>query len=137
MTDIKFGREIEENNFCTADLYKKAIIYNEADIGKLTIRGSETLRHYIAKAVLVYQLKRLRHRVVTEARIEGVGYLDVLDLDCNVIYEIEMSQCMGSALRSKEKYQQTGFDLVIIQMRNWSDDLGWISDYIKHWVRPD
>ena len=137
MTEVKFGREIAENNFSAVDLSKKAIIYDNNDIGKLSICTNETLRHYIAKSMLVYHLKRLKHRVVTEARIEGIGFLDVYDIDTNVIYEIETEKSIANSRKAKEKYQQTGVDIVIIQIKDWTDSIGWLSDYIKMWIRPD
>ena len=120
-----------------ADLYKKAILFDKDDIGKLTICSNETLRHYISKAILVYLLKRMKHRVVCEAKIEGIGKLDVFDIDTNVIYEIETEKSIANINRNKKKYQQAGVDIVIIQIRNWEDSIGWLTDYIKMWIRPD
>jgi len=137
MTMIRFGREIEENNFSPVDLKKKAIIYDKDDIGKLTLRGSESLQHYLAKAMLVYHLKKMKHRVVCEVRIESIGYLDVLDIDVGVIYEIEKCQSPKTAMRFKEIYKQAGIDVIIIPIRNAPDSMSQLSDFIQHWIRPD
>ena len=137
MSIIKFGREVPEDNFSAVSLYKKAIVFNTDDIGKLTICSNETLRHYLAKSILVYQLRRLNHRVVCEAEIAGIGQLDVLDIDTNVNYEIETEKSIANINRKKEKYLQAGIDLVIIQINNWEDSIGWLADYIRMWIRPD
>ena len=49
MTMVRYGKEIENDFVNAADLYKKAIIFDKNDIGKLTICTNETLRHYISR----------------------------------------------------------------------------------------
>jgi len=136
MTEVRYGREIAENNFSPVSLNKKTIIFNNEDIGKLTICSNETLRHYASKAILVYYLKRMKHRVVCEARINGIGVIDVFDIDTNTMYEIESEKSIANSMKAKEKYRQAGVDLVIIQIRNWEDSIGWLADYIRMWIRP-
>jgi hypothetical protein len=139
MTYVRYGRNTESAlGFSTAlDMYKKAIVFDKADIGKLKICSNETTRHFMAKAVLVYELLRMKHRVVCEAKIEGIGVMDVFDIDTNVDYELESEKSLANSERIKEKYRQAGIELVIIQIRNWNDSLGWLQEYIRLWIRPD
>ena len=119
------------------DMHRKAIVFDAKDIGKLKICSNETIRHYLAKSVLCYELLRLKHRVVCETKIEGVGSMDVFDIDTSVDYEIESEKSIANIERSKEKYRQAGVELVIIQIRDWNDSIGWLQEYIRHWIRPD
>ena len=137
MVYIRYGREVREDQFLPEQLNKKAIVYNESDIGKMKISTNESLRHFLAKSILVFHLLRLGHRVVSEARIEGVGIMDVFDITTSVDYEIENERSLANINRAKEKYRQAGIELVIIQIRNWNDSISWLDDYIKHWIRPD
>ena len=137
MVYIKYGREVEEDIFVPNELSKKAILFQESDVGKLSICSNEQLRHFLAKAVLLYHLLRMKHKAVCEAEIVNIGKMDVFDITCGVDYEIESDAYLKRSARRKQKYKQAGVELVIIQIRNWTDDIGWLSDYIKQWIRPD
>ena len=139
MTEVRYGRMTEnELGFMNAaDMHKKAINFDSRDIGKLKICSNETIRHYLAKSVLCYELIRLKHRVICEAKVEGVGVMDVYDLETSVDYEIESEPSMKAAIRYNSKYKQAGIDVVIIQIRDWNDSIGWLQEYIKMWIRPD
>ena len=134
---IRYGREVHEDLFSPEQLSKKAILYDEKDIGKLTICSNESVRHFLAKSILVFHLLRLKHRVISEAEVAGIGRLDVFDITTSVNYEIESEKSIANSNRAKEKYRQAGIELVIIQIRNWNDSISWLDDYIKHWIRPD
>ena len=134
---IKFGREVHEDIFDPKAMYKKAILFDEADIGKLIVRGNETLRHFLAKAILLFHLKKMKHKVACEVEISGIGVMDVFDLTTNVDYEVETERYLKKTMRNKDKYYQAGVDLVVIQIYSWNDDMVWLSDFIKHWIRPD
>lgn len=136
MSYVKYGRLIEENTWDPKGAYKKAIMYDTNDIGKLRICSNESILHFMAKSILVYQLLRLKHRVVCEAEIAGgIGAIDVFDIDTNVMYELETEKSIANSRKAKEKYKQAGVDLVIIQIRNWTDSMSWLTDYIRHWIR--
>ena len=128
---------IEEQTWDPKEIAKKAIIFDAADIGKLKICSNETLLHYLCKAILVFYLKRLHHRVLTEAKLIDIGKLDVLDLDTNCNYELESEKSIANTMRKKEKYLQAGIDLVVIRLPTYTTDIGEITDYVKRYIRPD
>ena len=128
---------IEEDNWDPKESAKKAILFETADIGKLTICSNENLLHYISKAILVYFLKRMHHRCSCEVKVVGVGVGDVFDLETNVLYELESEQSTAKIMRRKDKFLQAGIDLVIIKLPLHTTDLGEIAEYIKNYIRPD
>ena len=137
MTYVKFGRLIEEDTWNPKEIEKKAIMFDEADIGKLKICSNESILHYLCKAILVFYLKRLHHRVVTEAVLVDIGKMDVLDLDTNTNYELESEKSIANTMRKKEKYLQAGIDLVVIRLPTYTTDIGEITEYVKRYIRPD
>jgi len=137
MPTVKYGRLIEEDTWDPDAVYKKAIMFDVDDIGKLRIRGSESLRHFLAKSILMYYLLRLKHRVVCEVEIAGCAVIDVFDIDTNVMYELETERSIANIMRNKEKYHQAGVDLVIIQLPRHTTDIGEMADYVKRFIRPD
>ena len=137
MSYFKYGRETEFEPWSSADMRKKAIVYDSCDIGKLSICSNETLQHFLAKSILVYELLRLKHMVVCEAKLQGIGSMDVYDITSKVNYEIETEKSLANSLRFKEKYRQIGVDLVIIQIHNLPSDFVSMRDHIISFVRPD
>ena len=63
MSYYKYGRETEFDDFSSKNLQRKAIAYDRNDVGKLKISSNESLRHFVAKSVLVYELLKMKHRV--------------------------------------------------------------------------
>ena len=137
MSYFKYGRETEFEPWSSADMRKKAIVYDSRDIGKLSICSNETLQHFLAKSILVYELLRLKHMVVCEAKLQDIGSMDVYDITCKVDYEIETEKSLANSLRFKEKYRQIGVDLVIIQIHGLSPDLNTMKDHVCSFIRPD
>ena len=136
MSYLKFGRETEFDEFEPRELRTKAILFDDNDIGKLTMCGSETMRHFIAKAVVLYELRKLKHRCVCEAEICGIGRLDLYDLDTNCIYELESDQYPNRSRKAKDKYLQAGVDIVIIPIPK-TDSLKEFIEQIREFIRPD
>jgi len=58
-------------------------------------------------------------------------------IDTNVDYELESEPSIAASIKKKDKYRQAGVDLVIIQIRDWNDSMGYLAEYIKRWIRPD
>ncbi len=136
MSYRKFGIETEFDEFEPRELKTKAIVFDENDIGKLTMCGSETRRHFMAKSIVLFELRKLKHRCVCEAEICGIGRLDVYDMDSNCIYELESDQYPNRSRKAKKKYQQAGVDIVIIPIPK-TDSITEFVDHIKAFIRPD
>ena len=138
MVLIKYGREVEEEDiFIPNELSKKAILFQESDVGKLTICSNEQLRHFLAKAVLLYHLLRMKHKVVCEAEIAGIGKGDLFDLNTRIQYEVETEKSIANINKMKEKYRQTGIDLIIVQIKKMPNDIKGMETYIDQFTRPD
>lgn len=50
--------------------------------------GSESMRHFLVKAMIFKRLRDMGRRVGTEVEVEG-GIVDVLDADNMIAYEVE------------------------------------------------
>ena len=139
MAFVKFGRQVEPDHvWDPKDEYiKNAVMFDKDDIGKLKICSNENLLHYLSKAILVYYLKRLKHRCCCEVEVIGCGVGDVLDIDCNVLYELESEQCSSDIMKRKKVFLNAGIDLVIIKLPQHTMDFGEIAEYIRRFIRPD
>ena len=139
MSMIKFGRQVEPDHvWDPKDEYiKNAVMFDKDDIGKLKICSNETLLHYLSKAILVYYLKRMKHQCCCEVEVVGCGVGDVLDIDCNVLYELESNQYTSDIMKRKNVFLNAGIDLVIIKLPLYTTDIGEIADYVKRFIRPD
>ena len=137
MVYVKYGRMIEENTWDPKTIAKKAIIFNRSDIGKLKLYSNETRTHFLAKSYLVYNLMRMKHDVVTEAKINEIGQVDCFDITTQTIYEVETEKSIANTMKNKDKYKQAGVDLIIIQLHRWDGDLNTLDDFVKQYIRPD
>ena len=139
MAYVKFGRLVEPDHvWDPKDEYiKNAVMFDKDDIGKLKICSNETLLHYLSKAILVYYLKRMKHQCCCEVEVVGCGVGDVLDIDCNVLYELESNQYTSDIMKRKNVFLNAGIDLVIIKLPLYTTDIGEIADYVKRFIRPD
>jgi hypothetical protein len=133
----RYGIEVEEDLVSHVDLKKKALVYDRSDVGKLKICSNETLKHFTAKSVLMFELIRLHHKAVCEIEIAGIGKLDVFDVSTQTIYELESEQYAVKSWHLKEKYKQVGVDIVIITIHELSDNLQEIQTYLRSFIRPD
>jgi hypothetical protein len=137
MSYYKFGRETEPEIITADELYTKAIVYEYADVNKLHKHSTETIRHYIAKSMVFYLLRQMKHDVVTEFTIEGIGIGDVFDISTRTQYEIETDQYPKRFMKRLSKYQQAGIELIVIRTKPMPDDIKKIKDYIWPFLRPD
>jgi hypothetical protein len=136
MSFYKYGRDCEPEIISAADLYKKAINYQHSDINKLVKHQTEKIRHFQAKATLFFLLREIRHDVVTEFKIEGIGTGDLLDITARIQYEVETEKSIANINKAKEKYLQAKIDLIIIQIKKMPNDINEISEFLKPYIRP-
>ena len=137
MAFVKYGRMIEEDTWDPEAARKKAILYDRRDIGRLKLYSSETQAHFLAKSILVYNLMRMKHEVVTEAKIADIGQVDCYDITTQTIYEVETKPSISYTMKKKNKYKQSGVHLIIIQLHRWSGDLNDLNDFLTQYIRPD
>ena len=116
---------------------RKAILFDKSDINKLVHDYKEKLNHFSAKAILFMILRDLKHDVITEVTIIGVGVCDLFDISVNVIYEFESSHSINKRRRENEIYKQTGVEVIIINIKELPDDIFQRYLKLKEFVIPD
>ena len=116
---------------------RKAILYDRNDINKLVITGNEKLNHFSAKAITHYILSELNHNIVSECQIVGVGRVDLFDITSQVIYEFETSVSPKYRKEANEKYQQTGVEVIVVDINSLPDDIFQRYLKLREYVVPD
>ena len=92
------------------------MIYQSQDINKLKMHTLESLDHWITKALLFRILRKLKHDVITEFEITGMGVGDLFDLTTSVQYEVERVSYSKFVERRKGDYERVGVDIVVIPL---------------------
>ena len=71
------------------ELSRKAILFEDSDINKLVRDHREKINHFSTKALVFFILIELKHNVITDIEIVGVGIGDLFDITTQVLYEFE------------------------------------------------
>ena len=127
--------KLEDQN--ALDFGRKAILYDLNDINKLIIAGNEKLNHFTAKAIMFYILSELNHDIVSECQIIGVGRVDLYDITSQTIYEFETSHSPKYRKEANEKYQQTGIEVIVVDINALPDDIYQRYLKLREYVIPD
>ena len=118
-------------------LAKRGLLYDVKDINKLAKFSTEKLDHWTAKCLLFYILREMKHDVLSEFEITGVGIGDILDLNTMTQYEIETRNARPTLERYNEKYKQTGIELIIIQTKYLPTNITKRYRRLKKYIVPD
>ena len=116
------------------DLYFGRVQFDERDMNKIFPTPHESIRVWLAKCILVYQLYRRGDRVVMYPEIAGIETddIDLLDIDTNIAYSLtEESMTFEEMAQKQFKYWNAGIEFVHIEIRNWNDDIGWMCEFVK------
>lgn len=97
---------------------------------------NETLRHFVAKAVMFHLLCKLEHDIRTEWRVPN-GYVDIVDLTTQTIYEIELSAGKGYRDRKIDLYDMPGFEVIVLDCHNLPSSIDEIAKYLEQFIHPD
>ena len=116
---------------------RKAILFDESDVNKLVHHLNERLNHFSAKAILFMILRDLKHDVISEVEIVGVGVCDLFDITTKVIYEFETTACKKVQRRVNEIYNQTGVEIITIDVKDLPDNIFQRYMKLKEYVIPD
>ena len=76
----------------------------------------ETLDHWITKALLFRLLRKMKHDVITEFEITGMGIGDVFDITTSVQYEVETTSYSKFIERRRQDYERTGVEVIVIPL---------------------
>ena len=82
-------------------------------------------------------LRDLKHDVISEVEIVGVGVCDLFDRSVNVIYEIETSHSPKYRRLANEIYKQTGVEVIVIYVKDLPDDIFQRYMKLKEYIIPD
>jgi hypothetical protein len=116
---------------------RKAVLFEKSDINKLVHHLKEKLNHFSAKAIMFMILRDLKHDVISEVEIVGVGVCDLFDRSVNVIYEFETTACKKKQRRVNEIYNQTGVEVIVIDVKDLPDDIFQRYLKLKEFIIPD
>ena len=105
-------------------------------INHLTKFSSEHYRHFVAKAILFYLLRKMKHNVATEYRVPN-GYVDIVDKDTWTFYEIENGKSPKYRNLKKELYQVTGYDVIVVDCSKLPSDIDEARKYLEQFIVVD
>jgi hypothetical protein len=80
------------------------------------MHSTETLDHWLTKAIIFRLLRKMKHDVVTEFEITGMGIGDIFDLTTSTQYEIETTSYSKFLQRRKEDYARDGVEIIVIPL---------------------
>jgi len=96
----------------------------------------ETMPHFMAKACLFFQLCELRHDIRTEWRVPN-GFVDIVDLTTQTIYEIEFHHGKGHRNRKIDLYHMSGFEVIVVDCHKLPPTLDEMAVYLEQYIVPD
>ena len=113
---------------------QRGMIYQPGDLNRLKMHVNETLDHWITKAILFRLLRKMKHDVITEFEITGLGVGDLFDLTTSVQYEIETTSYSKFLQRRKEDYARDGVEVIVIPMARLPEDVRGRERELEGWV---
>jgi len=111
--------------------------YDKSDVNKIPVLNAESLKHWVAKSLLFYKLRRLGHDVVSEVPIPGLGVADLIDLTLNVQYEIELDVHKHIRLSKAEKYGRDGVEIIVVHCHNMPTDIKELNKFLDQYIVVD
>lgn len=112
-------------------------MYDEQDLNKLSMFPGESLRHWIAKAVIFYKLREMKHDLLTEIEITGMGVGDLVDLHTNTQYEIELTHMKKVHKAKEQQYRRDGFEIIVVDCHKMPRDIREIGEFLEPYIIPD
>ena len=113
---------------------QRGILYLPEHINTLKMHVNETLDHWLTKAIVFRLLRRMKHDVVTEFEITGMGVGDILDLTANVQYEIETTSYPKYIQDRAKQYIRLGVDVIVIPLKKLPNDLKNREKALEDWL---
>lgn len=114
-------------------LHEAGLAISESKVNCLLAHnGSETMKHWLVKAVIFKVLRRMGRRVGTEVEVNG-GIVDILDLDNMIAYEVE-TDLTREKLKSKLASLSGMRDVFFIDVLEVPDDIPEAEQYVRQKV---
>ena len=102
----------------------------------MTKFSSEHYRHFVAKAILFYLLRKMKHDVATEYRVPN-GYVDIVDKDTMTFYEIENGKSPKYRNLKRELYKVTRYEVIVVDCSKLPDDINEARKYLEQFIVVD
>jgi hypothetical protein len=83
---------------------QRGVIFLPEHVNTLRMHTTETLDHWLTKAIIFRLLRKMKHDVITEFEITGMGIGDIFDLTTATQYEVETTSYSKFLQRRKEDY---------------------------------
>ena len=116
------------------DYKQRGILYLPEHVNTLKMHWNETLDHWITKAIVFRLLRKMKHEVVTEFEITGMGVGDVFDLTASRQYEVETKNTPKYIRDRLEQYKRIDVDVIVIPLKNLPKNMKEREKVLKEYV---
>ena len=116
------------------DYNRRGILYINEHVNTLKMHVNETLEHWITKAIVFRLLRKMKHDVVTEFEITGMGVGDVFDLTTSRQYEVETKNTPKYIRDRLDQYKRMDVDIIIIPLKNLPVNIREREKALEDWV---
>ena len=113
---------------------QRGILYLPEHVNTLKMHTKETIDHWITKALVFRMLRNIKHNVVTEFEITGMGVGDIFDLTASIQYEIETTSYPKYIRDRAKKYIRIGVDVIVIPIGKLPEDIKEREKALKEYV---
>lgn len=113
---------------------QRGILYLNEHVNTLKMHVNETLDHWITKAIVFRLLRKMKHDVVTEFEITGMGVGDVFDLTASRQYEVETKNTPKYIRDRLEQYKRIDVDVIVIPLAKLPKDIKELEKALEDWV---
>ena len=113
---------------------QRGILYLPEHVNTLKMHVNETLEHWIIKAMVFRLLRKMKHEVVTEFEITGMGVGDIFDLTASVQYEIETTSYPKYIHDRAKQYIRIGVDVIVIPIGKLPENIKEREKALKEYV---
>jgi hypothetical protein len=96
----------------------------------LTKLSNESYKHFVAKAVVFWILRDMKHDVSSKWKVPN-GYVDLCDNITRTFYEIEFHVSKEYRNRKIEQYRMLGYEIIIVDCCNLPMDVDEIRAYLE------
>ena len=102
---------------------QRGILYLPEHVNTLKMHTKETIDHWVTKALVFRLLRKMKHEVVTEFEITGMGVGDMFDLTTSVQYEIETKSYPKHIRDRAKQYTRIGVEVIVIPVGKLPKDI--------------
>jgi len=114
---------------------QRGIIYLPEHINALRMHSTESLDHWLTKAMIFRLLRKMKHDIVTEFEITGMGVGDLFDMTASVQYEIETTSYSRFIEMRMQDYERDGVEVIVIPLAKLPADPKQREKELGEWVR--